>query len=186
LGFDFRPLAMAGIAVKLPGMKSVVRQILPWLALGLALGSSQVLAKDIRFPAQGVPAYRFVLPDEWSAKDDGKGNLIMALPNRSASMVIYLQTATGDLDEVLRGELSLSKEHAYQRKEPAEISGCKGFTYYSTFRNSKGLNLDVEYTLVRVDARHIGWCTLLLLPGLSKADETAAHLVRNGVRLVTE
>jgi hypothetical protein len=154
--------------------------------LPLLLAPLTAPAKEVRFPETGLPAYAFILPDDWTSRADTSGNLIMVNPNRTVSFVILIAKSSEPIDVVASDAFTVAKATPSDRKEPAEISGHKGRTYFATIMNPKGLKLDVEMTVVQVGDSHIGSASLLFLPGLSSADETAARLVRNGLKLVTE
>jgi hypothetical protein len=155
------------------------------LTLALAwLAPLSVPAKDVRHPAEGVPAYAFVLPDDWGTKLAEADNLILTSANRSAVIVLFVGTATEELDTIAKEAFETAKATATGRKDPAEISGCEGFTYFATIKNSAGLNLNLETTIVRIDQEHVASSSLLLIPGLTPVDETAARVVKNGLKLV--
>ncbi|HKB57968.1 MAG TPA: hypothetical protein VKC51_10295 [Lacunisphaera sp.] len=143
-------------------------------------------AKDMRFPEKGSPAYVFVLPDDWSAQPDDSGNLIMASANHVASLVILVGEAPEALDEVARVALETAQATSFQRKEPVEISGFKGFTYFSSITNAAKVSITLEMTIVRVDEKNIASASLLLASGVAKADEADARLVRNGLKLLAK
>lgn len=82
-------------------------------------------AKDVRFPEKTLPAFTFVLPDDWTSEADTSGNLIMRCPNRTTSLVIFTGEDSGDLDALAKEALQVAKTAPALRKEPAEISGCK-------------------------------------------------------------
>lgn len=169
-------------------MTTLPSRTLPVL-LGLALAWLAPLsasAKNMRFPEKGVPAYAFVLPDDWSSKSDTEGNLMMLSANRTTVLVILVAASTEALEVVAKVAFETAKATASPRKEPAEISGCAGFTWFTTVKNTKGDVLNLEMTVVQVDAAHFATASLILVPGVSPADEATARLVRNGLKLVTK
>jgi hypothetical protein len=143
-------------------------------------------ARDMRFPEKSLPAFTFFLPDDWTARPNADGNLIMASANRTTSMVIIVAESTDALDVIAAEAFGVAKADPSSRQEPAEISGHKGFTYYSSITNAKGIRLNLETTIVRVGEKHIAAASLLYVANPTKEDETTARLVRNGVKLVTE
>jgi hypothetical protein len=165
-----------------------LRKVTPWLLafLPFLLAPLSAPARDVRFPATGIPAYSFILPDDWVSKADDAGNLIMFNPKRSACVVILVEKSTENLDTVVEDAFTVAKATATGRVEPADISGCKGRTYYATILNPKGVKLDLEMTVVRVNETYIASASVILLPGSAPADETTARLVRNGLKLVRE
>jgi hypothetical protein len=102
----------------------------------------------------------------------------------SAGLVIFLGATTEPLDKIAQDALTTAQASTLPRKEPAEISGCEGFTYYGTMTNPAGVNLNVEMTIVRVDDDHIASSTLLLSTSTASAEESTARVVGNGLKLV--
>jgi len=152
----------------------------------LLLAPLTTLAKDVRFPEKTSPAFTFVLPDDWSAEPDTSGNLIMRNPNRTTSLVIFTGESAEELDVIAREALQVAKAEPAPRKEPFEISGCKGFTYFTTMTNPSGVHLTLEMSIVRTDPKHVASASLILAEGVAKADETNSRLVKNGLKLQTE
>ncbi len=152
----------------------------------LLLAPLSTLAKDVRFPEKTLPAFTFVLPDDWTAEPDTSGNLIMRSPNRTTSLVIFTGESAEEVEAIAKEALSVAKTGATPRKEPAEISGCKGFTYFTTMTNPAGVHLNLEMTIVRTDPKHVASASLIMAEGVAQADETNTRLVRNGFKLKTE
>jgi hypothetical protein len=171
-----------------PSAGSVWRKIPLVLLAFLAplLAPLTASAKEVRFPETGFPAYSFILPDDWKSQADTSGNLIMVNPNRTVSFVIMIGKTNEPIDVVAQDAFTVAKATPSDRTEPAEISGHKGRTYFATMMGPKELKLNLEMTIVQVGDSHIGSASLILVPGLTPADETAARLVRNALKLVTE
>lgn len=165
-----------------------MRKFLPViLILATILGGPlSTRARDIQFPEKILPAFSFVLPDDWTHEADTSGNLLMFNPNRMTGFVIIVTESTEQLDDIATEAFGVAKAEAPQSKKPAEISGCKGFTYFSTLTNDKGVKMNLETTIVRVSDKYIAAASLLLVISATKGDETVARLVRNGLKLVTE
>lgn len=164
-----------------------MRKYLPVsLLLAALLAPLSALARDMQFPEKTLPAFSFVLPDDWTHEADTSGNLLMFNPNRMTGFVIIVTESTEQLDDIAIEAFGVAKAEAPQSKKPAEISGCKGFTYFSTITNDNGVKMNLETTIVRVNDKHIAAASLLLVIAVTKADETVARLVRNGLKLVTE
>jgi hypothetical protein len=157
-----------------------------FLILAALLPPLAGLARDVRHPEKTSPAFSFVLPDAWSREPDTAGNLIMFNPARTTGIVIIVAESADELDQIATEAFGVAKADAFSNKKPAEISGCKGFTYFSSITNDKGIKMSLETTLVRVDPKNIAAASLLVVTSASKDDETAARLVHNGLKLVTE
>ena len=164
-----------------------MRKSLPFfLLLAALLSPLSALARDVQFPEKTLPAFSFVLPDDWSREPDTSGNLLMFNPNRMTGFVIIVTESTEALDDIATEAFGVAKADAPQSKKPAEISGWKGFTYFSSITNAKGVKMSLETTIVRVGEKHIAAASLLVVTATTKEDETAARLVRNGLKIVTE
>ncbi len=164
-----------------------MRKSLPiYLMLAALLLPLAALARDVRHPEKTSPAFGFVLPDNWSREPDTSGNLIMFNPARTTGIVIIVAESVDPLDKIATEAFGVAKADAYKNKKPAEISGCKGFTYFSTITNDKGVKMSLETTIVRVDDKNIAAASLLVVTSATPDDETAARLVHNGLKIVTE
>ena len=157
------------------------------LALTLALAllaPSTASAKELRFPESGVPAYAIVLPDDWTTQPAADGNLLLFSANRTAVMVVLVAASTEPLDKIAQEALKLAPAVPDGRKNPTEISGCEGFTWFGTIMNPKNLALNLEMSIVRVDPEHVASASLVLATDITPADMTAARLVRSGLKLL--
>lgn len=164
-----------------------MRKSLPlFLVLAALLLPLSAPARDIRHPEKTSPAFTLMLPDDWSHEPADAGNLILFNPERTTGIVIIVTESTDELDKIATEAFGVAKADAPQSKKPAEISGYKGFTYFSSLTNDKGVKMNLETTLVRADDKSIAAASLLVVTTATKEDETAARLVRNGLKLVTE
>jgi hypothetical protein len=164
-----------------------MRKSLPaFLILAVFLLPLAVFARDVRHPEKISPAFSFILPDDWSHEPETSGNLIMFNPGRTTGIVIIVPESPDALDKIATEAFGVAKAEAPQSKKPAEISGCKGFTYFSTITNDKGVKMNLETTIVRVNEKYIAAASLLVVTTATKDDETAARLVFNGLKLVAE
>lgn len=166
-------------------MTPLIRRTLPvilFLALAV-LAPLPASAKEIRHPETGLPAYVFTLPDEWTTQPAEQGNLILLSPTRTAVLVILLAKSNEPLDKIAKEGLETAPAVPDGRKEPVEISGCAGFTWYGTMKNAKDLTLNLEMSIVRVDSDHVASASLILTPDIDAADESTARLVRSGLTL---
>lgn len=155
------------------------------LTLALAL-LAPLSAKDVRHPATGSPAYSFTIPDDWITQDGGSGNLLIMDPKRSTIVVILVVPSTDALDKIAAEAIEVAKATPPSRKEPTSISGCAGFTWYSTVQNPNSLVLSLEMTIVKIDDHTVASASLLIVPGVTAEAEATARRVRNGLTLVKE
>lgn len=170
-------------------MKPLVRKalfLLLALTLSNGLASLTASAKEMRAPEKGVPAFAAVLPDDWTTELEAETKcLLMFNPRNTAHIVILVDVSNQTLEENANDAFAAATAPPYYRKVPAEISGCKGFTYFSTVKDAKG-EIRLEMTFVQVDAKHVAARSLTLRPGLTKDEETILRLVANGLKLITE
>jgi len=153
------------------------------LSLALAL-LAPLSAKDVRHPETGLPAYAFPIPDDWTTQDGGSGNLLVLDPKRSTILVILVVPSTDPLDKIAKEALEVAKATPATRKEPAAISSCAGFTWYSTVQNPNGIVLSLEMTIVKIDDSHIASASLIMIPSVTAEAEAAARRVRDGLALL--
>ncbi len=157
------------------------------LALTLALAllaPPTATAKDVQFPETGFPAYAIVLPDDWTTQPADQGNLLLFSANRNAVVVVLVAKSADSLEKIAKDALAQAPAVPDGRKNPTEISGCEGFTWFGTMKNAKNLALALEMTVVRIDAEHVASASLILAPDITPADESTARLVRNGLKLL--
>lgn len=164
-----------------------MRKSLPlFLVLAALLLPLSAPARDIRHPEKTSPAFSLMLPDDWSHEPADAGNLILFNPKRTTGIVIIVTEPADELDKIATEAFGVAKADAPQSKKPAEISGRQGFTYFSSLTNDKGVKMSLETTIVRVDDKHIAAASLLVVTTATKDDETAARLMHNGLKLVSE
>ncbi len=161
------------------------KSLLVVLTLALALlASLSAPAKELRFPETGVPAYAIVLPDDWITQPADQGNLLLLSANRTAVLVVLVVKSADSLEKNAKDALEQAPAVPDGRKNPTEISGCEGFTWFGTMKNAKNLTLNLEMSIVQVDPEHIASASLILVQDVSRADESTARLVRNGLKLI--
>lgn len=164
---------------------SASKALLLALTLALALlAPSAATGKEVRFPETGVPAYAIVLPDDWITQPADDGNLLLFSANRTAVMVVLVAVSTEPLDKIAKEALEIAPAVPDGRKNPTEISGCEGFTWFGTMKNDKNATLNLEMSIVRIDPEHVASASLLLASDTAPVDITAARLVRSGLKLL--
>ena len=163
------------------------KALLVLLALSLSNGLAPLSApaKEMRHPETGLPAYTFTLPDDWTTEAAEAGNLLLFSANRSTGVVILVVASTDTFDVIAAEAFETAKATPVSPRQPAEISGCKGYTWFATLKNPQGEDLKFEMTIVRVGPDHVASASLILSSDVSPAEEAAARLVRNGLVLET-
>ena len=155
------------------------------LTLALALlAPLSAPAKELRHPAEGVPAYAIIMPDDWTSKYDAEGSLLLLSANRNAVVVLFVGASTEPLEKVATDAFAVAKIAPGPHTEPAEISGCEGTTWFGTMTNDSGIKLSWEFSIVRAGETHVASAALILADGMETAEVTTARLVRNGLKLI--
>lgn len=143
--------------------------------------------REVFHPKAELPAFRCALPDDWTSSVDAAGNLLLANrghgANFSLSFVASAQPREA-LDTLAKAILAQAVTTPWDSREPAEISGYRGFKYTARVRNPNGTEVRTEILLVAVGDRQIAAASMLLSPRLSSADETVARLVHAAIRIV--
>jgi hypothetical protein len=157
----------------------------------LSLFASAAAARDplrtVLHPKADLPAFRVVLPEDWTDTIDATGNLLLASRDRAVNFSLSLTPSTSPrdaLDSLARAVLNGRSGTPWDSREPAEISGHRGYRYTARIRHTNGVEVRVELVLVAVGDRHIASCALLLGERAGRNDETLARLVLAAIRLV--
>ncbi len=147
---------------------------LAFFALLLASGTAS--ADEMRYPATGVPAVTFKVPDGWSAKE-ANGKLEAASADGSAFVTIAIVPYTGDMDEL--AELSLYAANADRPtdKRAVTVAGVDGYMFHSQQKGAGGAVRQVMF----VDAQIAPGRSLTGI--LSAADEESPSRMA-GLRLL--
>jgi hypothetical protein len=166
-------------------MTPLIRKFLPVvLTFALAgLAPLSAVAKELRHPESGLPAYVFELPDDWTSQAAPDDNLILFNPTRSGGVVILVAASTETIDAIAAEALATSKATQSGPRQPAEISGFQGYMWPATMQNAAGVALKFEMTVVRIDDGHVASASLLLSANMSPAEEAAARAVWKRLKL---
>lgn len=161
------------------------------LFTALLFTASAAVARDglreVIHPKADLPAFRVVLPADWTDAVDANGNLSLANEERTANFsfgLVHSSDAAAALDTLAKAMLTNVVVAPWDSREPAEISGHRGFKYTARVRHSNGVEVRAELVLVAVGEKHIASCALLLNARVSRADESLARLVQAGVKLI--
>lgn len=153
-----------------------------------ALSAATVAAplRDILHPATGRPAFRCLVPADWTSQVDAVGNLLLANRDRSANLSFTLvnSVAPGEsLDALAKTLLFSAVNPPWDSREPAEISGHRGTRYTARVRHTNGVEVHAEVVLVVAGDRQIAAGSMLLSTRIKPADEATARLVFAAIRL---
>jgi len=166
-----------------------MRLLLSLLAL-LAPACSATAAEPLRevfHPKAGLPAFRCLIPADWTSQVDAVGNLLLANPDHTANFSLSFANsanAAEALDPLARILLASAVHPPWDSREPVEISGHLGTHYLAHVRHSNGVEVHAEVMLVPVGEHQVAACSLLLSTRIKPADEAGARLVFAAVRIV--
>jgi len=142
--------------------------------------------REIRHPASGQPAFRCLVPENWTSQVDAGGNLLLANRGRTANFSLAFTPSPRPreaLDELAKELLDTAVTSPWDSREPAEISGYRGFKYAARVRAPNGVVVRAEVVLVAVGDQQIAVSSLLLAERVSPADEGTARLVHAAIHI---
>lgn len=150
-----------------------------------ATGSAPL--REVFHPTTGSPAFRCLVPADWSSQVDGVGNLLLANRDRSANFSVTLVTSanpSASLDALAKILLDSAVHSPWDSREDVEISGHRGAKYTARVRHTNGAEVHAEIALVAAGDRQIAACSMLLSTRIKPADEAIARLVFAAIRLM--
>jgi hypothetical protein len=152
------------------------------LVFGAAV-QTPTLAGEVRFPESGYPEFTFQIPDDWTAKLDDSGNMIVTSPDHSAALSLSLVDFSGTLDETANGAAKAAGATPPRRGESTTVSGYGGNFYYSSMSTQPGVHANLKMVAVKIDASHVGLCTLIYIDGMTDDQMARANIVMNSLTL---
>jgi hypothetical protein len=160
--------------------------LLPVLALLTAASARDAGLREIVHPAADLPAFRCLVPEDWKSEVDATGNL--QLTNRARTVFFSLSFAHSPTpgeahDALARAVLNGPTNPPWDRREPVEISGHRGFHYVARVKSGDD-PVRAELLIVQVGDRHLAACSVIFADRLKSADETTARLVLAAVKLL--
>lgn len=143
--------------------------------------------REIIHPQADLPAFRCLVPDDWPGEVDATGNLQVS--NRARTVFFSFSFAhtpnPGEAHDALaRAVLNGPANPPWDSREPAEISGHRGFRYVARVKSGDDL-LRAELLIVQVGDRHLAAASVIFADRLKPADEATARLVLAAVKLLS-
>lgn len=155
-------------------------------ALVVAVASSAI-AEPVRLPKEGLPAFAFSAPAGWRVVYDPHGNLQFYNPDNSALLQLSIMSGeemVGQSLEALATEILKTAEFPpYTRQQASSIEGRAGQVFY-TSTVSEGVTLNLELTLVRLNASTVVTLTRFKRSDVSPAAASALETLVSAVRLI--
>jgi hypothetical protein len=88
------------------------------------------------------------------------------------------------LDVLAKAILADAIVAPWDAREPAEISGHRGYKYTARVRAGNGVEFHAELVLVAAGDEHIASCSMLLARRISRDDELLARLILGNIKLL--
>lgn len=159
------------------------------VALCAVLFAAQAaVAKDVRFPAAGNPAFSLRIPDDWTTEEGDDDSLVVASGNHSMGFTLMLET--GDtpwdddaLDEIATVALKVAKAAPPKRKDAVSISGFPGFSYPSATTNDAGDVVKLTLYIIRIDKTHLALFNRIEVADNSPAQRKIAEAVLRSMKI---
>lgn len=156
-------------------------------AMAASAAHARDLLREIVHPKADLPAFHCLVPADWHSEVDASGNLQLANDDRSANFSLSLMRSSGSadtLDALARAILSRAINAPWDSREPAEISGHRGYKYSARVRHTNGVEVRAEIILAAVGGQNIAACSMLLSTKIGRDDETTARLVHAAIKLI--
>lgn len=163
---------------------------LPVLILSLvlpALAPARDGLREIVHPSAELPAFRCLVPAGWESKVDATGNLQLSNPARTAFFSLsfaHTPNPAAAHDALARAVLGPAANPPWDRREPVEISGHRGFRYTARLK-SGGATVRTELLIVEAGDHHLAACSTILNDHIKPDDEATARLVQAALKLLT-
>jgi hypothetical protein len=158
------------------------------LAIGLIAGflaaGAASEAREVRYPASGMPAFVFQIPDDWNTRLDSSNNMIVGAADHSSGFSFSLIEYEGDLEQAAVLVMKAAGAVGTSKLGPASIGSSKGYEYFATITNQTGANIGVHLIIVRVDPKHIATATLVATLTATKEQRQAAQTVLEGAHIL--
>lgn len=157
------------------------------LLLGAAPAGAPAQVREVLHPKSDLPAFRCTIPAAWKSHVDPTGNLQLANRDRTANFSLALVHSSAPreaLDLLAETLLAGALVAPWDSREPAEISGHRGYKYTARIKHTNGALVRAEVILVAIGDAHIGSCSMLLGERVSKDEESTARLVQAAVKLI--
>jgi hypothetical protein len=163
----------------------VISRLLILAAFGLTLSTTTGLARDLRHPASGQPAFTLTVPDEWTSRtvDNGK-SLSVSSDDRRIGFALTVDTTQKSIDEIIKEALTATKGTLLETKA-ASISSFPGLSHTWTYVNAGGFKLYVTMIMIQLDGKWLVSCTKLEVDGNAPALQQLADSVMQSVKLTT-
>jgi hypothetical protein len=109
--------------------------------------------------------------------------MIVTSADHSTALSLSLADFGGTLDEVANGATKAAGANPPRHGEATTVSGYGGNFYYSTMSTPSGVHANLKMVVVKIDASHVGVCTLIYIDGMTDDQTARANTVMNSLTL---
>lgn len=146
------------------------------------------VAKDVRFPTTGTPAFSLRIPDDWTTEEGDDDSLLLASRDHSMAFTLMLETSEqpwddDTLDEIATVALRVAKAAPPKRKDATSISGFPGFSYPSATTNDAGEVVKLTVYIIRIDKTHLALFNRIEVADNSPAQRKIAEAVLRSMKI---
>ncbi len=171
-------------------MKTKLGSLSILVALCAVLFAAQpAVAKEVRFPATGTPAFSLRIPDDWKTDEGDDYALILMSGDQSMGFTLLLETSDtpvddDTLDEIATVALRVARAAPPKRRNIASMSGFPGFSYPSATTNDAGDVVSMTMYIIRIDKTHLGLLTRIEAVDNSPARRKIAEGVLQSIKII--
>lgn len=145
------------------------------------------LLRELLHPKSDLPAFYCAIPADWTSEVDRTGNLQLANDARTTTFslgIVHSSDPREALDVLAKAVLADAVTPPWETREPAEISGHRGYKYTARVRAANGTEIHAELILVAVGDEHIASCSMLVSQRVTRDDELLARLLFRSLKLL--
>jgi hypothetical protein len=142
--------------------------------------------REIVHPNADLPAFRCLVPENWTSEVDATGNLQLANATRTAFCSLsfaHTPNPSDAHDALARAVWRDAVNPPWDSREPAEISGQRGYLYKARVKSGNA-TVRAELIIVTAGDRHLASFSTLLTERIKPADVSTARLVQAAVKLL--
>ncbi|WP_422016840.1 hypothetical protein [Reyranella sp.] len=154
----------------------------------VSFAAQPAVAKDVRFPATGNPAFSLRIPDDWTTEEGDDDSLLVASGDHSMAFTLMLETGDAPwdddtIDEIATVALKVAKAAPPKRKDAVSISGCPGFSYPSAATNDAGDVVRLTLYILRIDKTRLALFSRIEAADNSPAQRKIAEAVLGSMKI---
>lgn len=141
--------------------------------------------EPVRLPANGDPAFAFIVPAGWTSKYGAEGALTISAADCLCAVVFAMEnvnTVTTPTTVIAANAFKVMGAPSYSSTAPGAIAGVPGDAYFSAM-NANSIPLGLKLVVARVDASHYAEMIVIVPASPPPATTTALDALLTAVRL---